>query len=141
VLVTHDRFLLDRVATAILALDGAGGAGWFADCVQWEAARREAPRPARGTSPSRAAGPRESQGLKRLTYLERREWGEMETRVLEAEAALAGAERALEDPAVAADPSALAARYAAAEAARKEVERLYARWAELEAKQSGRPEA
>jgi len=62
----------------------------------------------------------------------------MEARVLEAEAALAGAERALEDPAVAADPSALAARYAATEAARKEVERLYARWAELEAKQSGR---
>ena len=138
VLVTHDRFLLDRVATAILALDGAGGAGWFADCAQWEAARREAPRPARGTPAARAAGPRESQGLKRLTYLERREWGEMEVRVLEAEAALAGAERALEDPAVAADPSALAARYAATEAARKEVERLYARWAELEAKQSGR---
>src|SRR6185436_13757216 len=49
VLVTHDRFLLDRVSTALLALDGAGGAGWFADCAQWEAARREAPRPARGT--------------------------------------------------------------------------------------------
>jgi ATP-binding cassette subfamily F protein uup len=26
VLVTRDRFLLDRVSTAILALDGAGGA-------------------------------------------------------------------------------------------------------------------
>ena len=40
VLVTHDRFVLDRVATVILALDGEGGAGAFADYAQWEAARR-----------------------------------------------------------------------------------------------------
>jgi len=136
VLVTHDRFLLDRVATAIVALDGAAGAGWFADCAQWEAARREASRPARVTSPSRAASPREEQGLKRLTYLEHREWSEMEARLLEAEAALASARQALEDPAVAADQAALAARYAATEAAQVAVERLYARWAELEAKQA-----
>src|SRR5204862_1778371 len=39
VLVTHDRFMLERVATVILALDGAGGATTFADYAQWEAAR------------------------------------------------------------------------------------------------------
>src|SRR5439155_16588629 len=31
VLVTHDRFLLDRVATTLLVLDGTGGATAFAD--------------------------------------------------------------------------------------------------------------
>ena len=41
VLVTHDRYLLDRVATRILALDGKGGAEYFADLAQWEASRRE----------------------------------------------------------------------------------------------------
>ncbi len=40
VLVTHDRFMLDRVATAIVALDGRGGAEKFADYAQWEVARR-----------------------------------------------------------------------------------------------------
>src|SRR5207249_1219590 len=39
VLVTHDRFMLERVSTMILALDGDGGTATFADYAQWEAAR------------------------------------------------------------------------------------------------------
>ncbi len=37
VLVTHDRFMLDRVSTVLLALNGKGGAEFFADYAQWEA--------------------------------------------------------------------------------------------------------
>src|SRR5256885_12296670 len=36
VLVTHDRFLLDRVSTVLLGLDGMGHAERFADYSQWE---------------------------------------------------------------------------------------------------------
>src|SRR5206468_11387758 len=36
VLVTHDRFLLDRVSTVVLGLDGTGKAERFADYSQWE---------------------------------------------------------------------------------------------------------
>ena len=140
VLVTHDRFLLDRAATAILALDGAGGAEWFADTAQWEAARREAARPLRAAgSPARASAAREKPGLKRLTYTERREWEAMEGAIEAAEAALAESRDALDDPGVASDSAALAARYAAVEAARAQVDALYARWAELEGKQRGGP--
>src|SRR5712692_10276931 len=39
VLVTHDRFMLERVSTMILALDGRGGTATFADYAQWETAR------------------------------------------------------------------------------------------------------
>src|SRR5882762_1946778 len=42
VLVTHDRFMLERVSTLIVALDGAGGTATFADYAQWEAARSTA---------------------------------------------------------------------------------------------------
>ena len=41
---------------------------------------------------------------------------------------------AIDDPVVASDPKALQARLAALTVAQAEVERLYARWAELEAK-------
>src|SRR5215212_8404287 len=41
VLVTHDRYLLDRVSTTILALDGKGGAEYFADLTQALQPRRE----------------------------------------------------------------------------------------------------
>ena len=62
----------------------------------------------------------------------------MERAILDAETAVEACRRAAEDPAIASDPAALQDRYAALETARAEVDRLYARWAELEAK---RPDA
>ncbi len=59
----------------------------------------------------------------------------MEQAILAAESTAEACRRAAEDPAIVSDPAALQARYAALESARAEVERLYARWAELEAKQ------
>ncbi len=37
VLVTHDRYMLDRVSTIVLGFDGLGGIERFADYSQWEA--------------------------------------------------------------------------------------------------------
>ena len=134
VLVTHDRFLLESVSSVVLALDGRGGATFFADYTQWEAARASAPpvpRPAARTiAPSKPA-----KDPKRLTYREKQEWEQMEGKILEAEERLAAAQGAVEDPAVATDPKALEERCETLETARQEVERLYARWAELEEKQ------
>ncbi len=59
----------------------------------------------------------------------------MEETILDAEEALAACREQAEDPAVASDSVALRERWAALEAARAEVDRLYARWAELEEKQ------
>ena len=138
VLVTHDRFLLDRVSTEILALsDGADGrTERFADLAQWLEARRSRPseakaereRPGRETAKPAATKPR------KLSYHEQREWDGMEAAVLDAEARLAEAEEAVSDPAVATDPAALQERTLTLDQRRQEVERLYQRWAELEAK-------
>ena len=135
VLVTHDRLLLDRVSTVIVALDGLGGADTYADYPQWEASRSaRAPAPLSATPTSSALPPRRR--TKRLGYREQREWEGMERTILDAEAAAAACERATQDPGIASDPGALQASYAALEAARAEIARLYARWAELEAKQA-----
>jgi ATP-binding cassette subfamily F protein uup len=134
VLVTHDRFMLERVSTLILALDGEGGTATFADYAQWEASRSAsvaAPPKAPARAPERArARP------KRLGYREQREWERMEAAILDAESAVAECQRSVEDPAIASDPTALQQRYAALEAAQAEVGRLYTRWAELDAKQA-----
>ena len=134
VLVTHDRFMLDRVSTTILALDGEGGAEIYADYAQWEAART-APAPA----PRAAADPppsRERARAKRLGYLEQREWDGMEQAIEEAERAAEVCRLAADDPGIASDPGELQKRYTALEAARTEVARLYERWAELESKRA-----
>ncbi len=58
----------------------------------------------------------------------------MQAAIVEAETAVEMRRRAAEDPDIASDPAALQPRYAALADARAEVDRLYARWAELEAK-------
>jgi ATP-binding cassette subfamily F protein uup len=139
VLVTHDRYLLDRVSTQILALDGEGGAGYFADLDQWQTSG--APPTRRRFSDARPAAA-ESAALhasksRRLSYLEQREFDAMERTVLDAEAKLDDARRRAEDPAVAADAAALQERFAQLARAQAEVDRLYARWSELESKLTG----
>ncbi len=138
VLVTHDRYLLDRVATALLALDGRGGARLFADLAQWEASREEGA--AANSAASPAAKPRSEPAkrpAKKLSWAEQREWEGMEAAILAAEEAAARCHRAAEEPAIATDAQELHLRSSALAEALAEVERLYARWAELEAKRSG----
>ncbi|MBI2207152.1 MAG: ABC-F family ATP-binding cassette domain-containing protein [Candidatus Rokubacteria bacterium] len=137
VLVTHDRFMLDRVSNVILALDGAGGAETFADYAQWESARAARVEPARETPAARAAPAREGPPSRRLGYRDQRDWDRMEEAILDAEAAVEACRRAVEDPAVASNAGALQERFTALAAAQAEVDRLYARWAELEAKLRG----
>jgi len=135
VLVSHDRHLVDRVTTEILALDGNGGVQRYADYDQWQADRRAtgAPKKSKPATTERAA-PRPK--AKRLTYLEQREWEGMEERVLAAEARVAEGKSRTEDPSIATDAAALQERLQALDEAQREVDRLYERWAELEAKLS-----
>jgi ATP-binding cassette subfamily F protein uup len=58
----------------------------------------------------------------------------MEQKILEAEQSLEAARAALQSPEIVSDGSALQLRYAELQSAESEVEKLYARWAELEAK-------
>jgi len=89
-----------------------------------------------GEAPKPAKKQRRKSTSKKLSYHEQREWDGMEEAVLEAEARLEDAQEAVADPAIATDPKALHDRTLALDEARREVERLYERWAELEAKQT-----
>jgi ATP-binding cassette subfamily F protein uup len=121
--------------TTIVALDGRGGTATFADYAQWEAARAAAAPPPRKPPAARATEPPRPRP-KRLGYREQREWEGMEQTILGAERVVEACQREVDDPAIVSDPVALQERYAALEAARAAVDRLYARWAELEAKQA-----
>jgi ATP-binding cassette subfamily F protein uup len=134
VLVTHDRCLLDRVSTAVLGLDGAGGAQIYADYWQWEQAGQsvEPERPQKDVTPS--PKPVAVTAKKKLSYLEAREWEQMEARILEAEQGLEGIRAEMQSPDVVSDAARLQDCYARMQAAEAAVEALYARWAELEAK-------
>lgn len=134
VLVTHDRFMLDRVATTLVAVKADGRVVSYADLAQWQATRQQAAiaRP-RGVSASTAAAPRETRAAGRLSYRETQELAGMEARIVAADERVAACRLAVEDPAIARNASELQQRHLALAAAEEEVARLYARWAELEA--------
>jgi ATP-binding cassette subfamily F protein uup len=135
-LVTHDRYFLDQVATTILAFAPDGDVVPFASVAQWEAWRAErlaAERPRETTSSS---SPKSSSPRRKLSYMEQREYDGIEAAIAAAETALAQAKAESEDPAHASNAARLVELFAAVDARQAEVDRLYARWSELEEKLS-----
>jgi ATP-binding cassette subfamily F protein uup len=147
-LVTHDRYMLDRVSTVVLGLDGAGGAERFADYSQWDvwqrkqASARSKGQSASGNGADRGNGRRnvrlnataEGATRRKLSYQESREFANIEETIAQAEAELAAKRDALGDPELASDGQKLLETCAQMEEAQRAVDRLYARWAELAAK-------
>ncbi len=140
VLVTHDRYMLNRVSTIVLGLDGHGHIGRFADYAQWEdwlaeqqSAQSQPARIAKQTDSASAVGP----AKKKLSYLESREYATIEQRVEASDERLARARARVEDPDIATDSDALQQALAELDAAQLESDDLYARWAELSEKAGG----
>jgi len=140
ILVTHDRYLMDRVSSVVLGLDGMGHAERFADTSQWETWQRAQEAAFLESLPARQAAPvspsASSTGKRRLSYLEAREFAGLEERLMQAEEVLQAMHASLQDPAIASDGPRLLAASAEVDKAQALVDQLYARWAELDAKQS-----
>jgi ATP-binding cassette subfamily F protein uup len=137
VLVTHDRYLLNRVASTVLGFDGNGRIGQFADYLQWEAWIEAGSKDQRAGTRNEEAGlgaPEETKRTikrKKLSYLEAREFATIEQRVLESDGRVTAARARVEDPTIGSDFAALQAALAALDEAERENEFLYRRWAEL----------
>lgn len=139
VLVTHDRYMLDRISTVVLGLEG-GGAESFADYSQWEswqAERKESGKARAGrkeASVINAATNKPASTRRKLAYLEAREYATIEQRIAEAEEALQAKRAQLADPAIASDGPRLLSVHVEMETAQKTVDELYVRWSKLEEK-------
>ncbi len=138
VLVSHDRELMDQLCTEVVGLDGRGGAALYGSVGQWLAAYERAvapekPEPRAAKPESRPRPAPAAPKPRKLSYREQQEWEGMEAAILAAEEALAERQAAVERGA-AAGHVALAAACRALEEAQQAVERLYARWQELEAR-------
>ena len=141
VLVTHDRYMLDRVSTVVLGLDGLGHTERFADYSQWDSWQRSELTKAKAgaTAASKRTSepshpPPAATTKKKLTYKEARELGTIEQHIADAEKDLQAKHDSLLDPAVMSDGNRLRTLTLEMEAAQKAIDHLYARWAELEQK-------
>jgi ATP-binding cassette subfamily F protein uup len=139
VLVTHDRHLLDRVSTVILALDGQGNTGFYADVAQWQSAREarqeeEAAQKKAAAAPAQRLVSAAPPAKVKLSWKEQRELEGMEAAILSAEEEARAAQGATEDRVVLADHVKSRAAFDRLAAAQDRVKTLYARWEELEGK-------
>jgi ATP-binding cassette subfamily F protein uup len=159
VLVTHDRYLLDRVTNAVLGLDGLGSAALFADYLQWETWRDEQTRAASQSNaaseahasqaragkipstpqpaPASSRPPASQPARKKLSYIEQREYDTIEARIEQADTRLRAAQQRTESPEVVTDPAALTAALADLEQATADHHAVYKRWVELTEKITG----
>jgi ATP-binding cassette subfamily F protein uup len=138
VLVTHDRYMLDRVSTVVLGLDGLGSAERFADYAQWDIWQRgqlaAAKSGERAGEKSRVGTPAGAGGKRKLSYKETRELETIEARIAETEKELQGKHELLLDPQVMSDAAKLRELSLELEAAQETIDGMYARWGELEKK-------
>lgn len=137
VLVTHDRDLMDRLCTEVIGLDGRGGSKSYGNVGQWltdYGRATEAAKPAPAAPAKKAAAPAQAKP-KKLSFKEQQEFDGIEAAILAAEERVALCEADVN--AASTSHVALTAACKALEDAQAVVEKLYARWQELEAKRAG----
>ena len=146
VLVTHDRFLLSRLADEMLALDGEGGCKFFLSLEQWQqytkdqAKEKQVQKKQAAKEKAKevaAAAKNKTNGGKKLSYKLQHELDNMEKNIHQAEAELEELKGKMNDPKVANDHQnygKVCDKYAKAQI---KVSELYARWEELEELKAG----
>lgn len=146
VLISHDRFMLERVATEFIALDGRGGARAYASMEQWRnalIAQAAADAAARSNEPRATAArtanaePSRSSKKTKLSYKDQRDFDGMEAAITQAEEEVQRLEAQAADPKVINNHQRLTATYHQLHEAQARVKQLYDRWATLEAMQRG----
>jgi len=142
IVVSHDRYFLNRVCTSILAFEGEGRVVYRVGNYDYYLEKRGAVSPARESTPVPAvvAGQRKKSGKekpRKLKWKEEREWESMEANILAAEDEVLELEATFAAPDFYAKPRAeIFDLETQLKAARDKVAHLYARWHELELLQS-----
>lgn len=127
VLITHDRFLMNRLGDGLLYLDGSGGVSSFADYEQWLQHRHQ---DVVQTAPAVQKPTRVK--VHGLSYEEQKELNRIEKKLEKAEQEVSAIQAQLHDPAIMSDAKQLQELHVQLESARHTVELIYQRWDELE---------
>lgn len=144
--VTHDRWFLDRVATSILAFEGDGRVTLYPGnyetfrrlSAEARAARQAEPAVREERPRAESVPVKPSAKKKALSYAEEKELAGLPDAIERAEESVNALEQKLADPSTYAESGAEVPQLVAElEAARAEVARLMTRWEELEAKKAG----
>jgi len=130
VLVTHDRFMLNRVCNDYLGLDGQGGVFAVSSFKQWESTLSDDK--VSGRKKAQVSRETTQKVKKKLSYNDQREYDAMESRILDIEEKIEMYQSRLEDATIASNGAELSKILNQLQDARHVAERMYERWSELE---------
>lgn len=134
VLITHDRYILERTAHTVLGLLN-GEAVLFGSYGQWESYKRElgtTSNQRQAATPKGEKKPTAERAAKKLSYKDARDLSLIEGWITEAEAELAKIQQELDSSTHATDATKLTQLCERLTTQQQEVDKLYARWEELE---------
>jgi len=129
VLITHDRFMLERVCTTFLALGGPNQTALYASYGQWEASFAKQISPPK---PKKEKAEKTKPQKRRLTHQEKKEYQEIEKKIAYHENTLKVLNQELEDPAISQDQKRLTKLCNAIALEETRIEELYLRFLELD---------
>lgn len=115
VLITHDRFMLDRICNTLLALGDSANASFYATFAQWEAAQK----PTSEEKPSLKKN--------KVNYNDKKEYDQVERRIEKLEKELQAVTQSLET----CPPELVVERGTQVKLLETQIEQLYLRWHEL----------
>ncbi len=131
VLITHDRCMLDRVCNTLLALGDLDRNELFPDYAQWERSLKTS-----AQSPPKSKEKKVSSPVSKakLSYQEKKEYEQIESKILKEEEEVKKLNHQLEIPEIAQDAERLKELCTQIGLVEARIEQLYLRWDELEKK-------
>jgi ATP-binding cassette subfamily F protein uup len=130
VLITHDRCMLDRICSTLLALGNPEVNEFYSDYTQWEASLKAPPKPK-----LEEKKPEQKTPKVKLSYAEKKEYDQIEGAIKKLEEEVRNLNHQLESGPQ--NPEQLQLICTQIGLAENRIEQLYLRWDELEKKQQG----
>ncbi|KIC71837.1 putative ABC transporter ATP-binding protein [Candidatus Protochlamydia amoebophila] len=135
VLISHDRYLLDQISNLILGLGTNSDTILFADYRQWEAHQLQLEQTtSQNKEKEKKELPKSENRSKKMSYSEKREWEQMEGKILDLEKEIGQLEAIVQDSILINQPDKHQQACETLNQKHKSLEALYSRWEELESK-------
>jgi ATP-binding cassette subfamily F protein uup len=136
IIVSHDRYLMDRVCHKILYLDPASGAQFYKDFSQIMTSREALAQPTKKSLQKSVSKKNLPKGKSGFSYKDKYELEHIEEKILEEEARVEKLTEKIQAPEVIRDTALMTDICSQLEKAESKVQKLYARWERLEDKKA-----
>lgn len=139
VLISHDRYMLDQISNVILGLGTQSDSELFADYRQWEQYQIQKTEQEKESLKEKNEKKEPeyrpaTERSRKMSYSEKREWDQMEGKILALEQEIEILQAQIQDPLIAGQPEKMQQACHELDIKQQALDKLFHRWQELESK-------